>query len=160
MLEKALANEFIDFFQGYLSFYKDFFQLESEKFEDISMNRLNKLDECVNREEAFMLKSRGLEAERDRLVAKAGNPKATFKELIPLFEPPQREQIQQIYDELYQVLRSFKEINLRCNYLTELRLRRVQADIKKLEKRPDLQKIYNARAKENNIHTSFISKKV
>ena len=160
MINESLANEFILFFQDYLSFYKDFYQLETEKYDDISMNRVSRIDTHVKKEEAFMLKSRGLELKRDRLVAKTELPKATFRELIPLFEPPQREQIQKIYNELSQVLLDFKEINLRCNYLTELRLHRIQTDLKKLENRPELQKLYTAQAREGMSAPGFLSKKI
>ena len=108
MISESLADEFIRFFQNYLSFYKEFFQLETEKYDDISKNRVSRIDAHVKKEEAFMLKSRGLELERDRLVAKTEHPKATFRELIPLFEPPQRGQIQKIYNELSKVLLYFK----------------------------------------------------
>lgn len=160
MMNESLANELISFFQKYLSFYKDFVQLETDKYNDISMNRVSKLDDHVKSEEAFMLKSRGLELERDRLVAKTEMPDAKFRELIPLFESPQREEIQKIYDELSVVLLDLKEINLRCNYLTELRLHRVQIDLKKLENRPELQKQYTAQAREGGSAPSFISKKI
>ncbi len=160
MLNESLAEEVILFFQKYLSFYKEFFQLETDKFNDISLNKVSKIDSYVKSEEVFMLKSRGLEQERERLIAKTGTSVTTFRELIPLFESPQREQIQGIFDEFSEVLLNLKEINLRCNYLTELRLHRIENDLKKLEKRPDLQKIYDAQAREGKPAPSFLSKKI
>ncbi len=160
MMDQSLADELFRFFQRYLSFYKEFLQLETEKYDDMAVNNLALLDQHVKKEEVFMLKSRGLELERDKLVTRTGKPEATFQELIPLFEQPLQEQIRQIYNELSKVLSDLKEMNLRCNYLTELRLHRIQIDLKKLEKRPDLQKLYDAHAREGDAPVNFISKKV
>ncbi len=160
MINQSLADEIFRFFQRYLTFYKEFLQLETEKYNDIAVNRVSALDGHVKAEEALMLKSRGLELERDRLVAKTEKPEATFRELIPLFEHPLQEQVKQIYDELSKVLLDLKEINLRCNYLTELRLHRIQIDLKKLENHPELQKLYNAQARAGGASMNFISKKI
>lgn len=161
MTSQAFAEEFVRFFQDYLSFYRDFLQLETDKFNDISANRVEHLDDHVKTEEAFMLKSRGLELKRDRLVTQAGGSETTtFRELIPRFDSPYRDRLQQIFDEFSVVIVNLKEINLRCNYITELKLHRVQTDIKKLENRPELQKHYDAKAKERVEAPGFISKKV
>ena len=160
MTDQLLADELFRFFQRYLAFYNDFLQLETKKYNDIAINNVSSLDQHVKSEEAFMLKSKGLELERDRLVARTGKPDATFRELIPLFESPLQEQIQKIYNELSQVLLNLKETNLRCNYLTDLRLHRIEIDLKKLENRPDLQKLYNAQAHPGEAHRNFISKKI
>lgn len=160
MIDQSLADELLCFFQRYLSFYKEFLQLETEKYNDMAVNNISSLDQHVKNEEVFMMKSRGLELERDKLVARTGKPEATFHDLISLFEHPFQEQINQIYNELSKVLLDLKEMNLRCNYLTELRLHRIQIDLKKLEKRPDLQKLYNVHAREGKAPVNFISKKI
>lgn len=160
MIDQSLGKEFIAFFERYLSFYKEFLQLEKEKFDIVSTNRVSELDGCVKREEAFMLKSKGMDLERDRLMQKTEKPNATFREIIPLFDESQREAVQTLFDTFSKVLLEFKELNLRCNYLTELRLNRIKIELKKLENRPDLQKLYNEKAKEKGIGPTFLSRKV
>ncbi|HBN79986.1 MAG TPA: hypothetical protein DD433_01220, partial [Ruminococcaceae bacterium] len=72
-MEQALAAEFLSFLDRYLSFYRDFLALEKEKYDDIAKGRIDRMDGHVKKEEAFLLRSRGLEQERDRLAARAGN---------------------------------------------------------------------------------------
>lgn len=148
------------FFQDCLSFYKDFLALETEKYSDITANHLENLDRHVKKEEVFMLKARGLEQERVRLLTAAGCPDATFRELIPLAEGSMQPQLEQLFHTLSAVLLEVKEANLRCNYLTDLRLHRIQAELKKLENRPDLQKVYDAAGRESGHGPQFLSKKI
>ncbi len=160
MIEQALANEILEFLQRYVTFYKEFLQLESDKYNDLTVNNVSSLDNRVKTEEVFMLKSKGLELERDRLVERTGIKVATFRELIPLFGQPMQNQIQELHSELSGILLDLKEMNLRCNHLTELRLHRVEVEIKKLENRPELQKLYNARAQEGGASGGLLSKKI
>ena len=160
MINKTLSDEMLPFFQQYLAFYKDFLQLETDKYNDMARNILSSLNEHVKEEQAYMLKSKGLELERDKLMAQMDSPKATFCELIPMFDLSVQVQIKEIYDELSQVLLDLKETNLRCNQLTELRLHRIEIDSQKLANNPDLQKRYDSHAHEGPIYKSILSKKI
>ena len=160
MIDRTLSDEFSLFFKRYLAFYTDFLHLETEKYNDIISNNLASLNGHVVNEQAYMLKSRGLEIERDKLMALAGMPKATFKELISDLDNDVQDQVQTLYNSLSQVLLDLKHTNLRCNYLTKLKLHRINIDLKKLENHPELQKLYNAQAMENGISSNILSKKV
>jgi hypothetical protein len=160
MVNLPLSNEFLLFFQRYLSFYKEFLHLETGKYNDIISNNLGSLDEHVKTEQAYMLKSRGLELERAKLMAQTETPNATFKEMIFLFDLSVQDQIKLLYNDLSEVLLNLKNMNLRCNYLTKLKLQRVEIDLKKLKNQPELQALYNAQAHENGISTSIFSKKI
>ena len=160
MIDRALSDDFLLFFQRYLAFYKDFLHLETEKYNDITSNNLSSLDSHVKVEEAYMLKSRGLELERTNLMAKTENPKATFKELILLLDKSVQDEATILYHTLSQVLLDLKHTNLRCNYLTKLKLHRIEIDMKKLKNHPEFQSLYNAQALENGISSNILSKKV
>lgn len=159
-MDRALSEEFVGFLNRYLTFFREFLALETEKYQDISHNRISRLDGHVKAEEAFMLKSRGMEREREQLMQRSESAAATFRELLPSFDPAVRPQAEDLYNEVSAVLIELKEMNLRCNYLTELRLRRVDAEIKKRKKQPELQKKYDAKAREESKSAGFISKKV
>ena len=160
MINKQLSEELLHFFQSYLLFYKDFLLLETEKFEDMSHNNLRSLDERVKQEQAYLLKLKGFEIEREKLVGQAGDPKTTFRQLIPLFEEPYQKDIKAIYDELSNVLLDLREMNRRCNYLTEIKLHNIAADLNKIRNNPELQNVYNAKAQEGNTPPSVLSMKI
>ncbi|MBW7573343.1 flagellar protein FlgN [Caproiciproducens faecalis] len=160
MIDRKLAEKLLQFLSEYLDFYKNFLQIETEKYDDLSNSKVETIDAHVKTEEAFMLKSRGLEAEREKLVSQTGNPKATFRQLIDLFEPSLRPKAKEIFDELSQVMLNLKEINLRCNNLTELKLHRIQTDLNRLTNHPELQKVYASKLGEGAVPPSILSKKV
>lgn len=160
MINEALSNELVLFLERYLAFYKDFLQMETNKLEDISQNRLSQLDQHVKDEQVFMLKSKGLEIERDKLVAQTGSPKSTFRELIPQFDESVRTHLQEIYDELSDVLLDLKEVNTRCNYITEIKLHSVEVNLKKLGDDSELQKMYTQKAHEGTRPLNILSKRI
>lgn len=159
-MDRALSEEFVGFLNRYLTFFREFLALETEKYQDISHNKISRLDGHVKAEEAFMLKSRGMERERERLMQRTESDAATFRELLPSFDSSVRPQAEELYNEVSAVLVELKEMNLRCNYLTELRLRRIDTEIKKMKKQPELQKKYDAKARAESKSAGFISKKV
>ena len=111
-------------------------------------------------EEVFMLRSKGMEAERERLMRRAQVSVSTFRELLPHFDPEVRQRAEDLFSDFSTLIMELKEMNMRCNYLTELRLRRVDAALKKMKKQPELQKKYDAKAREESDSAGFISKKV
>lgn len=160
MINKTLSGELAAFFEQYLTFYREFLDLEMQKYDDMSRNNLKSLDGHVKSEQAYMLKSKGLEIERDRLIEKAGASKTTFRELIPMLDESVRDRVQELYKELSDVLQNLKEINIRNNYITELRLHKVEINLKKLENHPELQKVYNGQAHEGSRNMNILSKKI
>ncbi|WP_169008096.1 flagellar export chaperone FlgN [Faecalispora jeddahensis] len=159
-MDRALSEEFVDFLSRYLVLFQEFFALETQKYQDISQGQIDKLNDHVKAEEVFMLRSKGMEAERERLMQRTQASVSTFRELLPHFDPDIRQQAEELFDDFSAVIIELKEMNLRCNYLTELRLRRVDAALKKMKKQPELQKKYDAKAREELNSAGFISKKV
>lgn len=159
-MDRTFSEELIAFLKRYLDFFEGFLALETEKYQDIAQNQVDKLDAHVKAEEALMLKFRGMERERERLMQQANAPGASFRELLPLFDETVRPDAEQLYDKLSAAILELKEMNLRCNYLTELRLHRIDTEIKKIRNQPELQKKYDAKAREESKRSGFISKKV
>lgn len=160
MIDQILSDKLVLFFENYLSFYKEFLQLETDKFNSISNNRIQSMNSLVKSEEAFILRSRGLEIERDKLVARTEIPKATFRELIPLFSSPQREKMEYIYKELSQVFFDLKAMNRRCNCSIEIRLHRIHTAVDKLDKHTGQQNIYTPHAGSGGELTGILYKKI
>ena len=160
MITKEFSNEFALFLEGYLNFYKGFLEIEQKKYESIVKNDIKSLDNYVIAEQALLLKSRGLEVQRDRLMAQNGNETVSLKEFIPMLDESCYEKVSATYAELSDSLLDLKDINSRSNSLTELRLHKISNQIKRLEKQPELQKAYNNSAKTDIRSMNIISKKI
>lgn len=159
-MDRILADKLVLFFENYLSFYKEFLQLETDLFHSIISNRFESIDSLVQSEEAYLLRSRGLEIERDRLVSQTGSPKATYRELIPLFDSPQRENLESNYQELSQVLLELKAMNRRCGCSLELRLHRIHTAMEGLDKRSHPQTVYSPKTGGGGELSGILCKKI
>lgn len=160
MLEKETADRLAAFFEDLLAFYRSFLRLEQEKQEDVKAGRLDRLDLRIRDEQAFLLKARGQEKERLALQTEAGVPKATFRELIPLFEPERREAMRKLYEDLSAVMLELKRTNEDCNRLTGAKLHRADAVLERLRNDPGLAAIYDAKVKKAERAAGLFSKKV
>lgn len=162
MIDTELSKKFITYFTKLIAFYKDFLSLEAGKYGDIKNGNLKTLDGYMKKEQAFVLKAKGLEIERQKLMDQTEKPKATFKEIIPLFEPESRGQIKSLYDGLSGVVLEFKKLNAQSNNLTKAKLRRASVVLSKLKNNPELRKTYNeklAHSPDTN-RAKFLSEKV
>ncbi|MDD2568167.1 MAG: flagellar protein FlgN [Clostridia bacterium] len=160
MINKSLSDELISYFERCLSFYESFLELEANKYNDILNNILSSIDQHVKDEQVYMMKAKGLEAERTKLVGQTEKPNATFKELIPLLDESVREQAKQHFESLSAILLEMKEVNKCCNQLTEIKLRQVQNYLDSLEKQNDQPETYNKQAQKSKEPISMVSKKV
>lgn len=160
MIDAESSGRLISYFKNLLEFYQKFLKLEQEKQEYLKQNKLDRLDECIKREQAFILKARGLELERMELLRKVQYPNAKFRELIPEFPSESRELAKNLYDSLSSVLTDMKKTNKENQLLTERKLRRASVVLEKLKGHPELQKIYNEKTRNKNQFPVLLSKKI
>lgn len=160
MISKQLSDEFIVFLKQYLSFYQEFLELETKKHEVITQNNRDELDHYVTKEQAYLLKSKGIESRRDDILNSCGFKDYTLHDFIPKLDPSVQEIANTLYLKLSDVLLDFKSINSRCNSLIELRLHKINNQIQQLEKEGKLPQSYNNNAKTGNAPINIISKKI
>ena len=156
MLNPSQSGELLDFLERYLSFYREFLALETKKCSDLSANSIDLLMEHLKKGESCMLRSKGMEIERERLMKRFGVPGLTFRQTIGQLDPAQQDRAQALYGELSGVLVELKEINRRSNTLAQLRLRHTEKKIRELNTRTS----ENAAAGRGAKPSSILSKKI
>lgn len=150
----------VSYFGRLLDFYREFLALEQNKLEVLKQGALDRLDECMKKEQASVLKARGLEQERLSFMKQTPNPKAAFRELIPLFPAKDQEKLQSLYEELSSILIKIKELNRESSRIAEQKLHTASTLIDKIRKQPELQKIYSEKAGSKNQPSVFLSTKI
>lgn len=163
MLTKQLSDELCLFLERYKNFYTDFLKLEQDKFESISTNDITKLDSYVVKEQAFMLQSRGFEVQREALIKKEIPEEITLRELIPLVDESVRGKVSDLFDQLSDLLLNLKDVNNRSSSLVELRLHKIDTNIRRLENDPASVGGYSQSAtanKQTGRLTGMVSKKI
>lgn len=149
----------LSYFTQLLEFYRKFLDFEKEKFGFLEQNRLDRLDECIKREQVFVLKARGMEQERAGLMQKISQPQARFREILPQFPSGCQEQMRDLYEKLSSVLTDFQETNQKSNLLLEQKLHQSSAALNQLKGQPELQKRYGEKLRSSSS-PAFFSKKI
>ena len=143
MLDAAMSDRLIAFFGGLLDFYRDFLSLETDKYGDVAAGRLKELNARMTDEQAFVLKAKGFEQERLRLLREAGADTATLGELISLLPEDRRQTMRKVHSELSSTVNSLKRVNDSCQQLTKTKLRQTAKVLSGLEDHPELKRIYD-----------------
>ena len=146
MIDDALAGRLCDFFGGLLEFYRNFLSLETEKYGDISAGRLASVNARIKTEQAFVMRARGLEADRRKLLEEAGAEQATMRELVPLLPTEKQLAMQDLHTELSRTLNCLKRTNDNCQQMTKDKLRQISKTLSNLEDHPELKQIYGSAA--------------
>ncbi|WP_411676473.1 flagellar protein FlgN [Caproicibacter sp.] len=160
MMDEKTSGSLISYFNKLLDFYQKFLGLEKEKLDDLQNGRLDLLDECLKREQAFVLEARGLEQERAKLMDLTPQPDAQFRALIPQFPGEYREQAQALFRRLSSVLEEMKETNQQNTVLLEQKLHAASAVIDKLKNRSELRKTYDEKIRDGSQPPAFLSTKI
>lgn len=159
-MELSTQQGFITHMKDVQNFYTEFLELENGKYEDILEDKLDVLDQHMKKEEVFLLRARGLEQERERLLAQMELQGCRMTQVIDAFDEPQKSELKQVFGELSAVLLDLKEVNLRCNSLSELKLHRIVTILEQIEQQPELQKAYTEQAQKAQKQGSLVSKKI
>ena len=82
---------------------------EEEKAVALSLKRHELLDGFVRREQAYILKLRGLDQHRVRLAKSLGWDSLTFSQILEKVEPIQKEYLKTLFHDLEQELRALQQ---------------------------------------------------
>lgn len=135
MISQDDAKAFLDLMCRYVSFYEEFVALEKLKMNDLGLNHLEHLDRHVREEEAFLMQAKGMDQKREALLNAYQLSDKKMNDVIPLFPQPYQTDIWHRFNELSQILLDLKQINTRCNTMTELRLHRIQLKIAQMQEK-------------------------
>lgn len=160
MIDTNWSDRLLEFFKAMLGFYGDFLTFEREKYSVIVSGELVKLDGSLKREQAFVLKARGLDSDRQKLLEQAGAADCTFRELIPLVEPSRQAELQRVYGEICSTISDIQNVNRRCSQMTKLKMNRISRVLSEMENHPELRQIYGSKLQGHMETDSTFSRKI
>ncbi len=156
-------DDLYNILKGQLSLYEEFLKVEEEKYNVILTDDIKRLDEIVSEEQAFFLKSRGLDQKRENILKELNLSGKTLKDVIEYVEECDKERFSDIHKRIYKALADFKEKNNQCQDLVQIRLHRAQAMIDKLGESNNQSKLYFKDGNSDEIDINkmnFISKRI
>lgn len=109
----SLINEYIDLFEHLIP-------IEEEKIEALSKNQVTFVESCMNKEQAAILKLRGLDMQREQIVKALGCEGLSFREIIE--KQSDTSVLLPIFNRLSERVQTFKSLSDSAKDLIEVNL--------------------------------------
>ena len=91
--------------------FEDALPLEHEKLTAVQNDDVAGLEDCMKREQAIMMKIRGLEQKRERTQQELGWQDKSFREIIKDLPEEQQPEMQELFDRLSIAVKVFQDAN-------------------------------------------------
>ena len=89
---KGLAGELTKILEEITSLLNQYLPLEEEKLKAIQENKVGFVEDSMKKEQALILKMRGLDGKREELLKKAGCTGKTMREILEELEENEKRQ--------------------------------------------------------------------
>ena len=116
-----------------IKFYSEFLAFEQNKLEAVEENKLNLLDDLVKQEEAFVLKSRGMEQNRIKSQEAAGFADKKLRDLIEIAPEDIKEELKEYFAELNDIVSLLQHTSERCNIAIKARLSAIDRAMQRIK---------------------------
>lgn len=127
-------QEYIDFMKVYCDFYDEMVDLWQRKVEILRRNMLHEMENQSKREEAGMLRARGLEKRRLDMQTKIGYPNVKLQTMIDQTQGTTQQELREIKTRLNRSVTMLKSLNETCAMLVEDRLNFIDEKVQQLSK--------------------------
>lgn len=151
-------NALYEILQESAELYESFIKIEYEKYDAVIKDDIKKLDEIISKEQVFYLKMKGLEQKKEKSIQAMNMKDKTLKEIIETSDKEENYKLKLVYDRLFKALTDFKEINIECKTLIEVRLHRIENAMIKLGEKENT--YTNGEGQKNNLKSHIVSVKI
>ena len=104
-------TEFISLIHDFIDLFRSLTTVEQQKLDAAVANDLSILEDCMKKEQAFVLRLRGLEQQRDTLQRKLKMKDLKFREILSRVPDEVKEELTPLFQELSEKVRIFQSIN-------------------------------------------------
>ena len=132
-MELKTATEFFSLMDKHIALYTELFELEDAKLQDINKNNYKALDDYVKKEEALVLRVRGMESTREKFLKENGLDGLKMKEIIEQLPTEQKAHGQEIYEKFSKIVNKVNAVNKKSMFISEIRMHNLQKAIAKAE---------------------------
>jgi DNA integrity scanning protein DisA with diadenylate cyclase activity len=122
-------NDFISVIEDFILLFKDLIQIEETKLEAASKNRVTYVEDCMNKEQAAILRLRGLEKRRETVQEKLGFKGYTFQQILSETTGEDQDRLRKLFDTLSRQVRQFQDTNESARSMIEINLHMINKAI-------------------------------
>ncbi len=122
-------NDFISVIEDLIQLFQELIYIEQSKLEAAAKNRITHVEDCMNREQAAILKLRGLDKKRETCQEQLGCKDYTFQQILSKTSGAEHNQLKKLFDSLTHHVRQFQEINESARSMIEINLHMINKEI-------------------------------
>lgn len=152
-------SNFIKIIEEFIDFFDNLIPIEQEKLEAAIKNRVSFVEECMHKEQAAVLRLRGLEQKREREQENLGMKDYTFRQILEKVPAEVSSVLKPLFDRMSEQVTQFQSISDSAKDIIEVNLHVIQSSL--AEQTPG-RETYSASGKKNNTenHNHFTSRSV
>jgi Mg2+ and Co2+ transporter CorA len=122
-------NDLIDVIEDMIHLFQNLIQIEQSKLEAAVKNRVTHVEDCMNQEQAAILKLRGLEKKREVCQEQLGYKNDTFQQILSKTTGTEHNQLKKLFDSLSYQVRQFQEVNESARSMIEVNLHMINKEL-------------------------------
>lgn len=152
-------SDFIKLIEEFINFFDELIPIEQEKLDAAVKNRVSFIEECMHKEQAAVLRLRGLEQKREKEQEKLGMKDYTFRQILEKAPEETSSILRPLFDRLSEQIRTLQGISDNAKDIIKVNLYTIQSSLS--EKSPG-RETYSAsgRKADNNNPNHFTSRSV
>lgn len=126
------TKELLKILEDTSKFLQEISVVEEEKFQAAMKNHILVLEDCIKKEQALVLRSKGLDLKRTAVQKAMGAEDMTLKQIIESADAADRPALRAAFQELEKNLKTYQEIYHRAKTAIEVNLHRVNMQLEKM----------------------------
>ena len=125
-------NEFADFIKlikEFILFFEGLIPLEQEKLDAALKNRVSIIEDCMHKEQAAVLRLRGLEQKREKEQEKLGMKDASFRQILEKAPEDVSSALKPLFEQMSEQIRTLQSISGSSKDAIEVNLHMIQMSL-------------------------------
>lgn len=118
-------TEFKNILLELIHLFEHLCEVERKKLQTVEKNRVTLLEDCMNEEQAAILKLRGLDSRREKCQERLGFKDKTFRQILEHITDEERADLQPIFHQLTERVTEFRELSDSAKAMIEINLHHI-----------------------------------
>ena len=127
-------NDFITVIDDLVELFKELTQIEQIKMEAVKKNMVTYVEDCMNKEQAAVLKLRGLDKKREACQKAMGFEGFTFQQILDNTTGEENSQLRELFQTLSSHVSLFQDTNESARAMIEINLHNINKAIEQSRK--------------------------
>lgn len=122
-------NEFKKIIEDLIALFKDLTALETVKLNAGCNNQISAVEECMTKENSFILRLKGLDKAREQKQQELGFSGLSFQEILEKVPYEEQEALLLLFDALSREIQMFQQVSADTASIIEINLRNLAKEI-------------------------------